>query len=89
MEQETWRHRLLFKISREYHKKLPKDYCNSDLEIYLLLQIGITQMGTNNFHDIVINRKQCSGFFTNLSNSPYEYSNKNIKSTIQIKPEIK
>ena len=70
MEQETWRHRLLFKISRKYHKKLSKDYCNSDLEIYLLLQIGITQMGTNNFHDIVINRKQCSGFFTNLSNSP-------------------
>ena len=41
------------------------------------------------FMTFVINRKQCSGFFTDLSDSPYEYSNKNIKSTIQIKPEIK
>ena len=39
---KTWRHRLLFKISRKYAlQKLSKLHCNSDPEIYVLLQIGI------------------------------------------------
>ena len=38
---------------------------------------------------LIINKKQCNGFFIDLSKSPYKYSNENKKSTIQIKPETK